>query len=152
MNSVKEQSGKWSIMPLPAFTPGGNIESDLGGSILAITKQSKNQEAAWKFLEYSLATQEGETVMLDYGLFPSYTPIYTTDVFKKNFDYFGMPIYTFFADHGKNIPEFHYGPIMLDAGKPINDMNDAVFNGQNVLKAAETAQQQIAKIAGLSNQ
>jgi lactose/L-arabinose transport system substrate-binding protein len=47
MNSVKNESGKWGIIPLPAFTPGGNHEANLGGSVLAITKQSKNVDAAW---------------------------------------------------------------------------------------------------------
>jgi lactose/L-arabinose transport system substrate-binding protein len=150
MNSVKDQAGKWGIIPMPSFTPGGNNEANLGGSVLAITKQSKNPDAAWKFIQYCLATDEGEAVMLKYGLFPSYTPFYSSQAFKQTFDYFGMPIYTFFAEHTKNIPPMNHGPIMLDASNPLKQMEQAVLSGRSTpAQAAQQAAQAISKATGL---
>ncbi|WP_155836164.1 ABC transporter substrate-binding protein [Alicyclobacillus herbarius] len=150
MNSVKNQSGKWGLIPLPAFSSNGNHEANLGGSVLAITKQSKNVDAAWKFLDYCLATDEGESVMLKYGLFPSYVPFYKTQQFKQNFPYFGMAIYPFFAEQAKDIPPMNHGPIMLDATKPLKDMEQAVLSGNSTpAQATKAAADAIAKSTGL---
>jgi lactose/L-arabinose transport system substrate-binding protein len=148
-NSLKDQAGKWGIVPLPAFTSGGNNQANLGGSALGISKQSQHADAAWKFLNYCLATDEGETVMLKYGLFPSYTPFYNNSEFKKNNDFFGQPLYPFFASLTKNIPVMDHGPIMLDAGKPLTDMISSVLAGTSISQATKTAADAISKSSGL---
>jgi len=151
-NSAADQRGKWGVMQLPAFTKGGNHSANLGGSILTITKQSKNQDAAWKFIEYCLATDEGETVMLKYGLFPSYKPFYDNAAFKNKDEYFGEPLYQFFAKQTDAILPIHRGPIMLDADKPLKDMISGVIAGRNIDEAIDTAAQEIAKKTGLTVQ
>ncbi|CUH94748.1 hypothetical protein P22_0814 [Propionispora sp. 2/2-37] len=149
MNSVADQKGKWGIMPLPAFTRGGNHQANLGGSVLTISKTSQHAAAAWKFIEYCLATDEGQTVMLNYGLFPSYTPFYANDAFKAHNEYFGLPMYQFFAKQSENILPLHRGPIMLDAVKPLKDLGAAVISGKNVDEALASAAQEISKKTGL---
>lgn len=149
MNDIADQKGKWGVMPLPAFTAGGNNQANLGGSVLTIAKQSKNPEAAWTFLEYCLATDEGQTVMLKYGLFPSYKPFYENAVFKQTNDYFGIPLYQFFAKQADKIPPMNHGAIMLDAKKPLQDMMMAVVGGQDIDQATAAAAQDIAKRTGL---
>lgn len=149
MNSMPDQKGKWGIMPLPAFTKGGNHQSNGGGSVLAISKRSKNQEAAWKFIEYCLTTDEGQSVMMKFGLFPSYKPFYDNPSFKENNAYFEMPIYQFFAERSEKIPSFRRGPIMLDSRKVLSDMITAVFSGQNAEQASMKAAQEISNQTGL---
>lgn len=149
INSMADQKGKWGLMPFPAFTKGGNNQANLGGSILAITKQSKNVDAAWKFIEYCLATDEGEAVMLKFGLFPCYIPFYENAAFKTNNDYFGMPLYPFFAKLSEKIPPMHRGPIMLDAVKTIENMTGAALSGKSVEEATANAAQELAKKTGL---
>jgi lactose/L-arabinose transport system substrate-binding protein len=150
-NSVKDQAGKWGVLPLPAFEAGGNNQANLGGSVLAITKQSKNVDAAWKFIEYSLATDEGEKVMLDNGLFPSYLPFYENEAFKQHNEYFGTELYTFFADQTKKIPAMEYGPIFLDAEKPLTDMVASVLSGKTVDEATKAAAEAISKSTGIKS-
>jgi arabinooligosaccharide transport system substrate-binding protein len=58
--NLTEQAGKWRIAPLPRFAGGGAATATSGGTGYAITKQSKNQAAAWKLLHDSLMTIEGE--------------------------------------------------------------------------------------------
>ncbi|MBZ5750869.1 ABC transporter substrate-binding protein [Metabacillus rhizolycopersici] len=148
-HSVEQQAGNWGIVPLPAFEEGGNTQANLGGSILTISKQSKNADAAFKFIEYVLTTEEGQTVMLNYGLFPSYTPFYQSEVFKEYNDYFEMEVYPFFAGLTSNIEKMDHGPIMLDATKPVNDMIGAVLEGKDVDKSMETAATSISKTTNL---
>jgi len=149
MNSVADQRGKWGIIPLPSFTKGGNKQANLGGSVLTIAKKSQNPDAAWKFIEYCLATDEGQTIMLKYGLFPSYIPFYDNIAFKANNDYFGLPMYQFFAKQSDKIIPLHRGPIMLDAVKPLKDMGSAVLSGKNIEESIDTAAQEIGKKTGL---
>ncbi len=47
-NDVPGMSGKMALMPMPAWTEGGTRTSTWGGTGLAITKQSKQKEMAWK--------------------------------------------------------------------------------------------------------
>jgi arabinosaccharide transport system substrate-binding protein len=58
--NLTEQSGKWRIAQMPRFSGGGSSTATSGGTGYAITKQSKNQAAAWTLLHESLATIEGE--------------------------------------------------------------------------------------------
>ncbi|GLG00121.1 ABC transporter substrate-binding protein [Alicyclobacillus hesperidum subsp. aegles] len=152
MNSAPKQSGKWGIIPLPAFTPGGPNEADTGGSVLAITKDSKNPTAAWDFINYCLYTVPGENVQLKYGLFPSWQTYYTAPgtSFNQNFSYFGMPIYKFFAGVSKHIPTTNYGGYFADYSEPLAQAYEAVIQGTNPIQALKTAEQSAARISGQS--
>lgn len=49
---IPSLKGKMAVMPLPAWTEGGRRTSTWGGAGLAITRQSKNPELAWKLAMY----------------------------------------------------------------------------------------------------
>jgi arabinosaccharide transport system substrate-binding protein len=51
-NDVPSLSGKMGLIPLPAWEPGGVRTSTWGGTGLAITKQCKNVDLAWKLAMY----------------------------------------------------------------------------------------------------
>ncbi|NKK65126.1 extracellular solute-binding protein [Rhizobium leguminosarum bv. viciae] len=64
--------GKWGVYRMPSLTADGPHAANLGGSSLAISATSANKEAAWKFVNYALGTDEGQITMLkDFGLVPS---------------------------------------------------------------------------------
>lgn len=46
---LPNMAGKFKLMPLPAWEPGGRRTSVYGGTMLGITKASAHQEAAWEF-------------------------------------------------------------------------------------------------------
>jgi arabinosaccharide transport system substrate-binding protein len=46
---AKELSGKMRVVPLPAFEPGGLRTSQIGGTMLGITRAAKDPELAWQF-------------------------------------------------------------------------------------------------------
>ena len=64
--------GKWGVYLMPSLTADGPHAANLGGSSLAITAASKNKEAAYAYLNYTLGTNEGQVTMLkEFGLVPS---------------------------------------------------------------------------------
>ncbi|ACI59405.1 lactose/L-arabinose transport system substrate-binding protein [Rhizobium leguminosarum] len=64
--------GKWGVYRMPSLTADGPHAANLGGSSLAISATSANKEAAWKFVNYALGTNEGQITMLkEFGLVPS---------------------------------------------------------------------------------
>lgn len=109
ISSISDQKGKWGIFEMPAFEKNGNRRSNLGGSVLAISSQSKVIDAAYDFLKFALVSNEGEDIMMHYGLFPAYTPYYETENFKKVNEYFGFDINSYFAQLTDGIPVVDYG-------------------------------------------
>lgn len=131
MNSAKDQAGKWAITKLPAFTAGGSRASNQGGSALAITKQSKNPDIAYKFIKYAMASNESASTMLKFGLFPAWTPFYASKEFNAAWPYFGgQPIYKIFGDISKEVKPFNFSDIMSDLWKPLADESAKYFAGK----------------------
>lgn len=110
IDQAPDLSGKWDVMLLPAFDKGGNRAANLGGSTLSIPSSSKNQDAAWAFVENALATPEGQNVMMEkFGIWPSYLPAYKAEFYSKPVTYFNnQPIWKMFADQVAKIPAATY--------------------------------------------
>ncbi|MCX7047000.1 MAG: extracellular solute-binding protein [Candidatus Sumerlaeota bacterium] len=51
-NDVPSLSGKMGLMPFPAWEKGGRRTSTWGGTGIAVAKQCKNFELAWKFVKF----------------------------------------------------------------------------------------------------
>lgn len=80
-----EGAGNWGVVPVPE-----DPLQNWGGSFLAIPEQSENKEAAWAFIEYSMATARAQNEMLvavDY--FPAYLPAWEDPVYQEADPYFG---------------------------------------------------------------
>ncbi len=82
-----EGTGNWGVAKLY----GGIESSNWGGSFLCIPEQSENKEAAWAFIEYMLATAEGQNDMfqaVDY--YPAYKPAWDdSSIYEAEDPYFG---------------------------------------------------------------
>ena len=96
MNGAPDQAGNWRVAQLPQWNEGDEVSAEDGGSALAVTAQSKNQAAAYKFVEY-LTHGDGADTMAATGTFPSLKRILSSDSFtdpnsesnKKTNDFFG---------------------------------------------------------------
>lgn len=148
VSGVPDQAGKWATFPIPQFE-NGLRQSSLGGSTLTISNQSKNPDIAYDFIKFALATNEGEDVMIKYGLFPSYTPYYETENFKKINEYFGYDINSYFANLTNEIPPVNFGKIMLDASPILNNIVSSVLGGQNIDDALKEASESISKLSNI---
>lgn len=146
----KGQKEKWDVMPLPAFMRGGPREATLSGSVLVISSQTQNEDAAWDFIEQALLTKEGQAESWAQGLFPSWEPYWETDAFNEADPYFGFPVAPKFADIARNVPALDYGPHFLDFQKPLMDAYSAILTGDTTPRdAMAQAEERAASASGL---
>jgi len=79
-------SGQWGVCRLP----GKIADSNWGGSYLAIPSQGKHKDAAWKFVQFALATKDAQNTMfktVDY--FPGYIPAWSDAMYNEPDPFFG---------------------------------------------------------------
>lgn len=83
-------AGKWGVYLMPSLTADGPRAANLGGSSLAIAANSDNKEAAYAYVKYTLATNEGQVTMLkEYGLVPSLISALEDPYVSQGLDYWG---------------------------------------------------------------
>ncbi len=150
-SEAPDQKGKWDVMLAPAVTKGGNRATNLGGSTLAIPAKSKNIDAAWAFVEYSLATAEGQNnIIKNFGIWPSYVPAYSDPFYAAPQAYFNnKPVWKIFAEEVTKLKPVFY---TSDNDKGLSvaaDAQGAVLSGTDpaaaLKKAADTLKQQTGR-------
>ena len=118
-----EMAGKWGVFPMPAWEPGGAQAAALGGSVLAIPKQTEKQELAWKFVEFALLNRDSQLTMFKgYNLFPSLETTYDDPYFDEPDPYFSIePINRVFATIAEDIPTYYYAPYFGELEDMVRD-------------------------------
>jgi lactose/L-arabinose transport system substrate-binding protein len=92
--TLADMAGKWGVMPLPAFEEGEPRGAIRGGTSLVISGQSKNPEAAWKFLQFWLLRVDSRWTNYEVGGLVEnlFLPAATDARFTAGDDYFsGQP-------------------------------------------------------------
>ncbi|WP_217368117.1 sugar ABC transporter substrate-binding protein [Kitasatospora sp. MMS16-BH015] len=148
---MPELKGKFDVLPLPAFEPGGVRTSNQGGSTLAVTAQSKNPQLAWAFAEFMLAEVANQVSMLkNEGLFPAYLPALADPFVDAPQEYYGgRPAFRVFADLAKSIPPVEQTKDGAKAGDIMDStVSGVLLRGQDPAKALASAAQQIATATG----
>ncbi len=109
-DAAPDTAGKWRVMPLPGFDETSRNGSSNGGSVLAIPAVTKHPEAAAAFAQFAMTDKAGLVQgFKNYGLYPSYIPVYSEDIFQQGDDFFGgQKIYSVFNEIGKSIPAVNY--------------------------------------------
>lgn len=93
MESLPDDKGKWKIMKLPAFEPGGNRDVSVGGTNLMINSSSSNSKVAKDFIKFALTDERLQIDMMDkYAKLPVNTDIYNLVEFNKSNDYFNSKL------------------------------------------------------------
>lgn len=146
-----ELSGKYAVLPLPAFDEGGARTSNNGGSGLAVPAQAKNPQLAAAFVDFVLADADNQvSMMTNEGLFPSYLPALESDYFSKPVEYFGgQPVYETFAELTAQIPPIVYTSDSAEASDIVaNAVAAAVLNGADPATVLADAAAQLATSTG----
>ncbi len=94
--------GKWRVVHAP------EANFNWGGSFVSIPEQSKNKEAAWKFIQWACCSAEGQNVLFKQsGVFPAYKPAWQDPLYDAPVDFFGgqrtYRIWTEISDNVKAI-------------------------------------------------
>lgn len=145
MNGAPDQAGNWRVAQLPQWEEGEEASAEDGGSALAVVSQSKQQAAAYKFVEY-LTHGEGAKTMADTGTFPSLKSILTSEDFtdptteanKKVNDYFGgQNVNEVLSEAAqRKVSEFSYLPYNPFAQSSFGDQISKAYNKEITLKEA----------------
>lgn len=102
ISGAPSQSGNWRVAQLPQWKEGNTVSAEDGGSALSVVSQSKNQAAAYKFVEY-MTHGAGAQVMADTGTFPSLKSILKSKKFTDPTTESNKKINAFFG--GENVNE-----------------------------------------------
>lgn len=83
-------SGKWGIMPLPVWKEGGPRTSCFAGQGLMMVQGTKQEEAAWGFLEWVMTDTKANVERFTMGnSFPAFKPVWTDPRMLAPNEYFG---------------------------------------------------------------
>ena len=110
------QKGKWAAMPLPAWkNKDGSLSkrtSTWAGQGLLIYKETTEQEAAWKFMEFVMKDKDANTHrFVDGNSFPAYKPSWTDPAMQKPWPYFGnQELGKLLNTLGPDVPKVVTGP------------------------------------------
>lgn len=94
------KQGLWRVSNVP-----NNINVNAGGTVFTIPAQSKQKEAAWKFIQHLMKENNVLDIAKVAGTLPARTDIYHNEFFDKPSDIFGgqhsMKLYTEIVKHNK---------------------------------------------------
>lgn len=146
-SGAPQQKGNWRVAQLPQWKSGETTSAEDGGSALSVVAQSKNQAAAYKFVEY-ITHGAGAQTMADTGTFPSLKKILksasftdpTTDANKKTNDYFGgQNVNKVLAEAAQRpVTKFQYLPYNPYAQNAYGDEISKAYTKQITLEQAMT--------------
>ncbi|MEC0228697.1 ABC transporter substrate-binding protein [Paenibacillus alba] len=125
-----DDKGKWSVTTMPKWSKDDKYTgANQGGSNLAINKNSKHPEEAWKFIEFMLGKDTSQiTMMKKAGLFPSLTTTYSDAAFNEPSAYFNnQPIRQVYAESLKQTYPLAYTSDFPMANKRMTDVWAQIF-------------------------
>lgn len=119
-DKAPETKGNWDIAAVPASENAGG--GNWGGSFLAIPKQSKNKDAAWKFINFVTQPDQALSIFKTVGNLPSQKILWDKPElvdFKKDF-FNNAPVGKIFTDSANALKDGQY------LGKKNGSVRDAV--------------------------
>lgn len=152
-SNAPEQSGQWGVYLMPANGDNPHAAS-WGGSSLALTAASKNKDAAWAYIQYALATNDGQVSMLkSRGLVPSLLSALDDPYVKAPNPYWGnQAIWVDVLGTMKDIHPYRGTQYYADVRgsivvKAINDYLNGTY--KSAQEALDAAADQISSSTGL---
>ncbi|WP_052486939.1 ABC transporter substrate-binding protein [Gordoniibacillus kamchatkensis] len=142
-----DAQGKWSVVPMPKWSVSDPYSSaNDGGSNLAINKNSKHPEEAWKFIEFMLGRNDSQVKMLkEAGLFPSLETTYDDSAYNLPVAYFNnQPVRKLYVTAVKQVT-----PIVYTKNYPVanqimrNAFAEIVLDNKSVESVFKKAAQEL---------
>lgn len=129
-----DTEGKWSVIDLPKID-GGEYSVNNGGADVAINAKTDYPDEAKDFVKFALTDSKLQASGFEkYGLYPSYIPCYSEEIFTKGDSFFGdTNIYDIFIKNGQNVADIPLSPNTLEASDSIGAAVSKIFlNGEDV--------------------
>lgn len=122
--------GKWSVAMMPKWSKDDKyVSANQGGSNMAINKNSKNPEEAWKFIEFMLGKDSSQAKMMTKaGLFPALNTVYSSPDMDAPSAYFNnQPVLKMYAESLKQTFPLAYTSDFPLANKMMTDVWAQIF-------------------------
>ncbi|RDU37094.1 sugar ABC transporter substrate-binding protein [Neobacillus piezotolerans] len=146
MDQAPDLKGQWDVFYLPGFKEGGTRYANVGGSSLLIPASTKNQAAAYAFVDFFTTDKDAQLLGFEkYGLFPSLKDTYDAPQFTENNEYFNnSPIFKKFADIVDQVPTVYVNENLAKASKVTSDAQAAILlENKSVEATLKSAQKQL---------
>jgi ABC-type glycerol-3-phosphate transport system substrate-binding protein len=114
---IPRMAGKMALMPLPAAASGGVRTSTWGGTMMGITKNSKNQDLAWQFaLHLYLDKKELGERFRNTNILPALREAWHQPAFREPRKYWSnQRVGTLYARLAPEVPAQYTGPFIVPA-------------------------------------
>jgi ABC-type glycerol-3-phosphate transport system substrate-binding protein len=125
---VPKLSGTVAIMPMPAWKPGGIRTSTWGATGLAITRQSKNFDLAWKLaMHLYYVPEELGPRFAKTNILPPYIPAWSQPEFDEPREFYsGMKLGREYANLAPDVPDEKANAYMQQAEGKLTEAFEAV--------------------------
>ncbi|MEH7381222.1 extracellular solute-binding protein [Bacillus sp. JJ1533] len=146
MDQAPELAGNWDVFYLPSFEDEGTRYANVGGSSLLIPTSSKNQSAAYAFVEYFTTNVDAQLVGFEkFGLFPSLNSTYDSPVFTAESEYFNQSaIFKRVSDIVDQVPEIPLDENFARASKTMSNTQASILlENKEVESALQDASKQL---------
>ncbi|NUT49963.1 MAG: extracellular solute-binding protein [Saccharothrix sp.] len=143
--SIPKDTGRWAVATMPTWD-GKQANGVQGGTAFGISAESKQPEAAMKFLRWLSTNPEvpklGSTFTVP---FPAHLPnrAVARQAYKGGF-FLGDPVYDVLDEAAKRVPDWTWGPNALRLFSTISDSFGPVRSGGTTLPDALRKVQQHA--------
>lgn len=115
MQNIPNENGKWGVIQLPAFEPGGNRDVSLGGCNLMINNLSSNTKLSKEFIKFIINNNKlALESMVKYGVLPVSNDIYNLEKFNKSEDYFNCRVWQVLVNTEKGCYQINYTPYFFN--------------------------------------
>ncbi|HEY2759362.1 MAG TPA: extracellular solute-binding protein, partial [Pirellulales bacterium] len=106
-------AGKMRMMPLPKFDPGDAPTATWGGTMIAITRDSKHHDDAWKLIQFLYLSRTGLDARLKVtDILPPVMQWWDLPVFHKPDPFFGgQKIEELYVDLAHQLPARYVTPV-----------------------------------------
>ncbi|MFJ9519189.1 ABC transporter substrate-binding protein [Kitasatospora sp. NPDC101801] len=149
---VPQEAGKWKVRLPPAVRRGGSTAATVNSTHLAIAGSSKQQAAAWTFIEYVLTKPSSQvSIYRGKGIAPALMAAYDDSVFHEPSAFFsGQKKGEIFLDALKApSPAFNYSADYARALKVVTDAQTKVLlKGADPAEVLKQAADQLAQQTG----
>ena len=152
-STVPDLAGKFGVYQMPSASADGPRAANLGGSALAISASSKNKEAAWAYVNYTLGTNDGQVTMLkEFGLVPSLLSALDDPYVKQEQPFWGgQKVWVDILSTLPNVKPSRGTPFFQDADKILVATQLKYLNGEfaDAKAALDEVANQVAAVSGL---
>ncbi|MEV4559300.1 sugar ABC transporter substrate-binding protein [Kitasatospora sp. NPDC049285] len=150
--NVPEEKGKWGVRLPPAVRRGGSTAATVNSTHLAVAGSSKQQAAAWKFVEFALTRPASQVrIYQDKGIAPALMKAYDDPVFHTPSAFFSgrQKGEVFLAALQAPSPAYNYSADYARALKVVTDAQTKVLlKGADPAEVLRQAADQLAQQTG----